>query len=56
MGGSYTGLEGESNAISFYPEGILNYNTQYTLYITNAVRDLKGLALSPVYQSASGQK
>lgn len=49
IGGSYTELEGETNAILFYPEEVLDYNTTYTLYITGGVTDLKGLPLLETY-------
>ncbi len=52
IGGSYVELEGETNAILFYPEEVLNYNTLYTLYITTVVTDLKGNHLSAMYQSS----
>jgi hypothetical protein len=49
IGGSYTELEGGTNAILFYPEEVLDYSTSYTLYITAGVTDLKGLPLSETY-------
>ena len=49
IGGSYTELEGQSGAILFYPEKVLNYSTLYTLHITEGVTDLKGLPLLTPY-------
>jgi len=50
IGGSYTELEGETNAILFYPEEVLNYSTSYTLTITEDVTDLKGLPILETYE------
>jgi len=51
IGGSYTVLDGESNAIIFYPEEVLDYNTRYTLYITTVITDLKDNHLLEIYHS-----
>ena len=49
IGGSYTTLTDSVNVIMFDPEAVLEYNTQYTLYITAGVKDIKGNPLHPEY-------
>ena len=49
IGGSYTDLDDGTNAILFYPEELLDFNTFYTLHITVGVTDLKGLPLLEPY-------
>ena len=50
-GGSYTAIGNGTNIWLFVPNSAMQYNTTYTLHITEGVTDLKGNPLSPEWTS-----